>query len=161
LFLCSLLICYPHQRYVGWSCVLDCFMLSSLLCLYAFCWSAIPTSCYIFNVFNSCPCRFFLAAELKFAIYYRVASLPSQASYALLAEESQAIFYISLLSDLWACVHGKKNGVVKEAIVLRWVVRIASCDFKPGKKRWAGALLSGKCCCFVQKPSRKSHANLN
>jgi len=30
--------------------------------------------------------------ELKFAIYYRVASLPSQASYAVLAEESQAIF---------------------------------------------------------------------
>ena len=27
----------------------------------------------------------------------------------------------------------KKNGVVKEAIVLQWVVRIASCDFKPGK----------------------------
>ena len=28
--------------------------------------------------------------ELKFAIYYRAASLPSQASYAVLAEESQA-----------------------------------------------------------------------
>ena len=28
--------------------------------------------------------------ELKFAIYYRAASLPSQASYALFAEESQA-----------------------------------------------------------------------
>jgi len=26
--------------------------------------------------------------ELKFAIYYRAASLPSQASYAVLAEES-------------------------------------------------------------------------
>jgi len=26
-------------------------MLSSLPCFYAFCWSAIPTSCYIFNVF--------------------------------------------------------------------------------------------------------------
>ena len=34
----------------------------------------------------------------------------------------------------------EKNGVVKEAIVLQWVVPIASCDFKPGKK--AGALLS-------------------
>ena len=74
--------------------------------------------------------------ELKFAIYYRAASLPSQASYAVLAEESQAFFkhsphtnsisnsailrnnYISLLSDLCACVHVKKNGVVKEAIVL-------------------------------------------
>ena len=29
--------------------------------------------------------------ELKFAIYYRAASLPSQASYAVLAEESQAL----------------------------------------------------------------------
>jgi len=36
----------------------------------------------------------------------------------------------------------EKNGVVKEAIVLQWVVRIASWDFKPGKKWWAGALLS-------------------
>jgi len=71
--------------------------------------------------------------ELKFAIYYRAASLPSQASYAVLA---QAFFkhsphtnsitnsatlrknYISLLSDLCACVHVKKNGVVKEAIDL-------------------------------------------
>jgi len=40
-------------------------------------------------------------------------------------------------------------------------VRIASCDFKPGKKRWVGALLSEKCCCFVRKPSWRSHANLN
>jgi len=73
--------------------------------------------------------------ELKFAIYYRADSLPSQASFAVLAEESQAFFklsqhtnsisnsailhnkYISLLSDLCACVHVKKNGVVKEAIV--------------------------------------------
>jgi len=30
--------------------------------------------------------------ELKFAICYRSASLPSQASYAVLAEESQAFF---------------------------------------------------------------------
>ena len=36
----------------------------------------------------------------------------------------------------------EKNGVVKKAIVLQWAVRIASRDFKPGKKRWAGALLS-------------------
>jgi len=62
--------------------------------------------------------------ELKFVIYYRAASLPSQASYAVLAEESQAFFkhsnsisnsailrnnYISLLSDFCACVHLKKN----------------------------------------------------
>jgi len=57
-----------------------------------FCWSAIPTSCYIFNVFYSCSCHFSFSSrcmlELKFAIYYRAASLPSQASYAVLAEES-------------------------------------------------------------------------
>ena len=39
----------------------------------------------------------------------------------------------------------QKNGVVKEAIVLQRAVRIASCDFEHGKKRWAGALLSEKC----------------
>jgi len=68
--------------------------------------------------------------ELKFA---RAASLPSQASYAVLAEESQAFSpqtnsfsnsailrnnCISLLSDLFACVHVNEKGVVKEAIVL-------------------------------------------
>ena len=41
--------------------------------------------------------------------------------------------YISLLSDLCACVHVKKNGIVKEAIVLQWAVWIASCDFEHGK----------------------------
>jgi len=80
--------------------------------------------------------------ELKFAIYYRAASpsFPSQAFYAVLAQESltrpgflqtlphtnsisnSAILqnnYISLLSDLCACVHvKKKNGVIKEATVL-------------------------------------------
>ena len=96
--------------------------------------------------------------ELKFAIYYRAASLPSQASYTVLAQESLTIpgflfnhsphtdsisnsailrnNSISLLSDLCACIHGKKNGIVKEAIVLQWAVRIASCDFEHGKKRW-------------------------
>ena len=42
------------ERYVGWGCTRNCFMLSSLPCFYAFCWSAIPTSCYIFNDFYSC-----------------------------------------------------------------------------------------------------------
>jgi len=99
--------------------------------------------------------------------------VPPQASYAALAEESQAFFkcsphtksisnsailhnnYISLLSDLCACYTWRKNSFVKEAIVLQWVVRIASHDFKPGKKRWASTLLSEKCC-FVHKPSWKS-----
>jgi len=97
--------------------------------------------------------------ELKFAIYYRAASLPSQAFFKLSQHtnsiSNSAILhnYISLLSDLCACVHVKKNSVVKEAIVLQRAVRIALCDFKPGKKRWAGALLSEKCCCFVRKRS--------
>jgi len=38
------------------------------------------------------------------------------------------------------CTHEGKNSVVKEAIVLQWAVRITLWDFKPGKKRWAGAL---------------------
>ena len=102
-------------------------MLSSLPCFYAFCWSAIPTSGYIFNDFYSCSCHLFSSRcmlELKFAIYYRAASLPPQASYAVLPEESQAFFkhyqqysnsailrnnYVSLLSDLCACVHVKKK----------------------------------------------------
>ena len=75
--------------------------------------------------------------QLKFVIYYRAASLPSQASYAVLAEESLAFFkhsphtnsisnsaimrnnYILLLGGLCTCVHVKKNGVIKEAIVLQ------------------------------------------
>ena len=50
------------------------------------------------------------------------------------------------------CAHAytwRKNGVAKEAIVLQWAVRTTSWDFKPGKKQWAGAQLSGKCCCFL------------
>ena len=117
--------------------------------------------------------------ELKFAIYYRAASLPSQAFYAVLAEESQAFFkrsqhtnsisnsailrinYISLQSDLCACVYVKKKRRRKRSTVVQWAVWITSCNFKPGKKRWVGALLSEKCCCFVRKPSWKSHASLN
>ena len=83
-----------------------------------------------FLMFYSCSCHFFSSRcmlELKFAICYRAASLPSQDSYAVFAEESQAFFkisqhtnsicnsailrnnYILLLSDLFACVHVKKK----------------------------------------------------
>jgi len=57
----------------------------------------------------------------------------------------------------------EKNGVAKEAIVLRWVIRTTLWDFKHAKKRWAGALLSGKSWCFVQKPSCLSwkHSKMN
>ena len=74
-------------------------------------------------MFYSCLGHFFSSRcmlELRLAIYYRAASLPSQASYAVLAQESltrpgsrhSAILrnnYITLLSDLCACVHGKKK----------------------------------------------------
>jgi len=49
--------------------------------------------------------------------------------------------------ECWA-LWGERELLV---IVLYWVVRTTSWDFKPGKKNWwAGALLSGKCCCFVR-----------
>ena len=44
----------------------------------------------------------------------------------------------------------EENGVADEAIVIEWVVSSASWDFKVVKKRWGCALLSVKCCCFVQ-----------
>ena len=157
-------------------------MQSSLPCFYAFADLLSLHLVTFLNVFILVHVTFFssrIMFELNFAIYYRAARLPLQASYAVLTEESQAFFkhsphtnsisnsaishnnYISLLSDLCACVHVKKNGIVKEAIVLQWAVRIPSRDFILGKKRWASALLSEKCCCFVRKPSWKSHANLN
>ena len=161
-------------------------MLSSLPCFFAFWRSAIHTSSYIFNVFYSCSCHFLLAADA--CLSWSLPSIteqqvsPHRLPYEVLAEESQAFFkhsphtntisnsailcnnYISLLSYRWFVrvrTREETNGVVKEAIVLQWAVRIASCDFKLGKKRWAGALLSEKCCCFVRKPSWRSHANLN
>jgi len=110
-------------------------MLSSLPCFYASMLFADLLSLHLvtfFNVFYSCSCHFFSSRcmlELKFVIYYRATSSPSQASYAVLAEESQAFFkhsshtgtnsisnlailcnnYILLLSDLCACVHVKKK----------------------------------------------------
>ena len=86
--------------------------------------------------------------EVKFAIYHRVASLSSQASYAVLADESltrpgslrhslytncisnSAILcnnYILLLSDLCAVYTWRKKGVTKEAIVLQWAVQTTLC----------------------------------
>jgi len=50
----STLHIFNVERYVGWGCILNCFMLQSQPCFYALCWSAIPTSCFIFNVFYSC-----------------------------------------------------------------------------------------------------------
>ena len=167
-------------RYVGWGCILNCFMLSSLPCFYAFA-DLLSLHLVTFLMFFILVHVTFFSSrcmlELKFAIYYRAANLLSQASYAVLAEESQAFFklsqhtnsisnsailrnnYISLLSDLCACVHVKKNGVIKEAIVLQWVVRNASCDFQTWKKvmglctvQWKMLLFCAK---TIVKESRK------
>ena len=139
LFLCFLLICYPYILLHFW-CFLFSFM--SLFCLPSITEQQVsphrlPTQDWLKN--------HWLSSNTK-----------SISNSAILRNN-----YISLLSDLCACVLVKKNGVAKEAIVLRWAVRIASRDFKPGKKRWASALLNEKCCCFVRKPSWKSDANLN
>jgi len=73
------------DMYVGWSCVLNCFMLSSLHDLYTFADLSLHLGTLLI---------LFLAADaslswrLKSAIYHSPASLSSQASYAVLAEES-------------------------------------------------------------------------
>jgi len=116
---------------------------------------------FLMLFFYSCSCWFRLF----------LFSLPTQDCYAVLAEKSDQAFFKhsrhtncnsnsailrNNISYTW-----RKNGVTKEAIVLQWAVRTASWDFKSVKKWWALALLCGKCCCFVWKPSWKSHANLN
>ena len=156
-------------------------MLSSLPCFYAFCWSAIPTSYYIFNVFYSCSCHFFfLAADA--CLSWSLPSITEQQvspSYAVLAEESQAFFkhsphtnsisnsatlrnnYISLLSDLCACVHMKKkwrrkgshSSSVSGSNRLVWL--------QPWKKAMGWCTTQWKMLLFCAKSSWKSHANLN
>ena len=54
----------PHIRWVWWSCVLNCYMLSSLPCFCAFCWSAIPTF-LMFFIF-----LYHIACLLSQAIWY-------------------------------------------------------------------------------------------
>ena len=122
--------------YVGLGCTQNCFMLSSLPCFYAFCWSVIPTSRYIINVFilvhvTSFSSRCML--ELKFAIYHRAASPSSQASSVDVCSidwriidqtrlssntprkptvfiiQQSCVIIILLLSHLCACVHVKKK----------------------------------------------------
>jgi len=48
-----------------------------------------------------------------------------------------------------------ENAVTSEAIVDECLISSTSREFKVVEKRWAGALLSLKCCCFVWKPSWK------
>jgi len=58
------------------------------------------------------------------------------------------IIIVSLINDLCACMRTSfENGITNEDTVLQWPVWIALWDFK---KRWAGALLSVKCCCLCE-----------
>jgi len=84
----STLHIFNVERYVGWGCILNYFMLSSLtlsmflLICYPYIW---------FNVSILVHVTYFSSRRmlgLKFAIHDRAASLSSQASYAVLAEES-------------------------------------------------------------------------
>ena len=122
----------PTSKICSWSCVLNflCYhpYLVSMLCADLLSLHLVTFLMFFFlslfmSLFFSSRCML----ELKFAIYYRAASLPSQASYAVLAGESQAFFkhfqhtksifnsailrnnYIMLLSELCACIHVKKK----------------------------------------------------
>ena len=74
--------------------LLNCFMLSSLPCFYAFCWSAIPTTVHLVTFlmfYISVHVTFFgirCMLELKCCDLLQSSKSPSQASYAVLAEES-------------------------------------------------------------------------
>jgi len=74
-------ICYSFHAKV-FCCILNCFMLSSLPCFYRFA-DLLSRHLVIFNVFMSLFFSSRCMLELKFAIYYRAASLPSQASHAV------------------------------------------------------------------------------
>ena len=69
--------------------------------------------------------------------------------------------YVSLLSDLCACIHGKKkwcrkgshSSSVSGSNRLVWL--------RTWKKAMGWCTAQWKCCCFVRKPLWKHHANLN
>ena len=110
-----------------WRCVLNCFILSSLPCFYAFCWCAIPTSCYIFNVFyclvaDAClswslpsiteqqvsPHRLPMQYWLK---NYRLSSNTPITPTVFLIQQSCVIIIIHVVAKwliVCACVHVKK-----------------------------------------------------
>ena len=68
--------------------------------------------------------------------------------------------YVSLLNKLCTCIQVKKMAPQMKPLLFSDVWS-TSWDFKVVKKQWADTLLSVKCCCFVRKPSRKSHTILN
>ena len=175
----STLHIFDVERYVGWGCKLNCFMLSSLPCFYAFCWSAIPTTCYIFNVFILVHV-IFLAADA--CLSWSLQSIKEQQAFPhrlpmqywlknpRLSSNSpstptvfliQQFCIILLLSNLCACVHvekkwrrkGSHSSSVSGSNCLVWL--------QTWKKAMSWCTAQWKCCCFVRKASRKSHANLN
>ena len=156
-------------------------MLSPLPCFYDFCWSAIPTSCYIFNVFHSCSCHSFSSScwslpsiteqhvyPHKVPIQYwlknhwPVQVLFKQSLHTNYISNLAILHnnYISLLSDLYTCVHMKKKWRCKGSHISS--VNGSNClvRLQTWKKRWAGALLSRKCCCFCARTIVKESRNL-
>ena len=64
---------------------------------------------------------------MKFAIYYRAASLPSQGSYAVLAEESQAFFKLSQHTNSISNSAILHNNYI---LLLEWFVRMRTREKK-------------------------------
>ena len=119
-------------------------MLSSLPCFYALCWSATPTSHYIFYAFYSCSCHFFLAADACLSKVCHLSITEQKVCPHRLPMHywlkkhcpDQALFKHTLYTNCISNLHAytwSKNGIIKETIVLRWPVRSTSWDFKPGK----------------------------
>ena len=104
------------------------FMLSSLPCFPAFCLSVIPTSFY-FSIF------FF---NLVYVTFFSTGACMSW-SLPSVSQSSKSV----LIGFLSRCI-------ANEAIVLQSLVETALWDSEVVKKRWASALLSVKCCCFVR-----------
>ena len=90
--------CYPHKLLrkkipVG-GCILDCFLWSSPPCFFTFCNSAIPTSCYIFNVFYCLLYKLLLKYQL---VYYTIG-------------DSKTSFFAVKLERLCLLLQGKIGG---------------------------------------------------
>ena len=122
--------------------------------------------------------------ELKFVIYYRAACPLSQASYAVLAGESQAFFKHSPLTNSipnLAILHNNYISLLKVQSS-KWFVRMRTREEKWRRKGSHSSSASGsnrlvwlqtwkkamgwctaqwKCCRFVRKPLWKIRANLN
>ena len=65
--------------------------------------------------------------------------------------------YASLVIALCSCIKVKKMASQMKPYLLSDCFQVPLWDFEAVKKGWAGALLSAKCCCFVQRLSWKCH----